>query len=309
MKTKITIALFSLSVLTAIAPARAADVFPDLIPLPTSWGPEGIATGRGTEFFSGSRQMSPFQGAIYNGDLRTGEGEILVPSQPGRYALGMKYDQRTDLLFVAGGPSGSGFIYDATTGDDVAVIRFTLAASFINDVFVTRDAAYFTDSSRPYIYVVPLGPGGKLPDQPTFTALQLTGDYQQTTGTNLNGIAATPNGKSLIVIQTSTGLLYHVDPLTGISEVIDLGGAVMTNGDGLWLDGRTLYVVRNRLNQIAVIELDRTLTSGEVVDTITSSAFDVPTTIAEFGNSLYAVNARFSTPVPGARYDVVRVSK
>jgi hypothetical protein len=58
-----------------------------------------------------------------------------------------------------------------------------------------------------------------------------------------------------------------------------------------------------------VIELDRTLLAGEYVDNITNSAFDVPTTIAEFGNSVYAVNARFTTLIAGAEYHVVRVSK
>src|SRR5687768_4584475 len=242
MKTKITIALLSLSILAAGSPATAAEPFPDVIALPQSWGPEGIATGRGTDFFAGARQMSPFQGAIYKGDLRTGEGEILVPSQPGRYALGMKYDARTDLLYVAGGPSGVGFIYNATTGEDVAIIRFTAMPSFVNDVIVTRDAAYFTDSLNPVIYVVPLGSGGKLPVNPSFTALSLTGDFQMTGSFNLNGIVATADGKSLIVIQSSTGLLFHVDPLNGFADAIDLGGAVLSNGDGLWLDGRTLYV-------------------------------------------------------------------
>ena len=309
MKTKITIALLSLSLLTAGVSANAAEAFPDVIALPNSWGPEGIATGRGTDFYAGARQMSPFQGAIYKGDLRTGEGVTLVASQPGRYALGMKYDERTDLLYVAGGPSGAGFIYDATTGEDVAIIRFTSMPSFVNDVFVTREAAYFTDSLNPFIYVVPLGPGGKLPLNPTFTALPLTGDFQMTPGFNLNGIVATPDGSSLIVIQSSTGLLFRVDPVSGETDAIDLGGAVLSNGDGLWLDGRTLYVVRNQRNQIAVVELNNTLTAGAYVDNITSPDFDVPTTIAEFGNSLYAVNARFSTPISGAAYQVVRVSK
>src|SRR5215217_4871636 len=154
MKTKITIALFSLSLLATGASTRAAHVFPDIIPLPTSWGSEGIAIGRGTDFFAGARQMSPFQGAIYKGDLRTGEGAILVPAQPGRYALGMKFDQRTDLLFVAGGPSGVGFIYDATTGEDVAIVRFTSGTSFVNDVVITREAAYFTDSLNAILYVI-----------------------------------------------------------------------------------------------------------------------------------------------------------
>ena len=221
----------------------------------------------------------------------------------------MKYDVRTNLLFVAGGPSGSGFIYNATTGADVAVVRFTAMPSFVNDVVVTHEAAYFTDSLNPFIYVVPLGRGGRLPASPTFIARPLSGDFQMTPGFNLNGIAATPNGKSLIVIQSSTGVLFQVDPLSGVTKAIDLANVPLTNGDGLWLDGRTLYVVRNRLNQIAVIKLNRNLTAGEYVDNLTSPHFDVPTTIAEFGKSLYAVNARFGTPIPGAEYQVVRVSK
>jgi hypothetical protein len=38
--------------------------------------------------------------------------------------------------------------------------------------------------------------------------------------------------------------------------------------------------------------------------------FRIPTTIAEFGDALYAVNARFDVPpTPDTEYDVVRVSK
>jgi len=309
MKMTISIPLLLITLLAGSVPAQAADQFPEVIALPDSWGPEGIAGGRGTDFFAGSRQMSPFQGAIYKGDLRTGVGDILVPSRPGRFALGMKVDERTNLLFVAGGPSGAGYIYDATTGDDVAVLNFTTAASFVNDVVVTRDAAYFTDSLNAFIYVVPLGPGGQLSAEPSFMALPITGDFQQVAGFNVNGITATPNGESLIIVQTATGLIFNVDPSTGVTEMIDLGGELVTNGDGLWLDGQTLYVVRNQLNRIAVVELANTLTTGEYIEDITSPSFDVPTTVAEFGNALYAVNARFGTPVFGADYQVVRVSK
>jgi hypothetical protein len=43
---------------------------------------------------------------------------------------------------------------------------------------------------------------------------------------------------------------------------------------------------------------------------ITNPAFDVPTTIARFGNALYAVNARFGTPEPNsATYTAVRVER
>ena len=100
------------------------------------------------------------------------------------------------------------------------------------------------------------------------------------------------------------------DPATGVAREIDLSGASLSNGDGLRLQGNTLYVVRNQLNEIAVVELARNLLSGEVTRTITNPAFDVPTTIALFGSSLYAVNARFgTTPTPTTEYDAVRVSR
>jgi hypothetical protein len=68
--------------------------------------------------------------------------------------------------------------------------------------------------------------------------------------------------------------------------------------------------VQNRLNQIAVVKLDSQLTEGTITETITSPDFRVPTTIALFGNALYAVNARFGTPpTPDTEYEVVRVPR
>ena len=76
------------------------------------------------------------------------------------------------------------------------------------------------------------------------------------------------------------------------------------------MHGHTLYVVRNQLNQIAVVNLNRDWTGGSVENTITDPNFDVPTTIGLFGSSLYAVNARFTTPpTPDTPYTVVRVSR
>ena len=179
----------------------------------------------------------------------------------------------------------------------------------MNDVIVTRTAAYFTDSQNPALYVVPLGSGGALPDSASFTVLPLSGDYVMASGFNANGIAATPNGKSLIIVQSNTGLLYRVDPSSGIATLIDLNGALVTIGDGILLDGQTLYVSRNALNQIAVVKLDPSLATGDYVGDIVSPDFKIPTTIAEFGNSLYAVNARFGEPIEGTQYQIVRVSK
>ncbi len=82
----------------------------------------------------------------------------------------------------------------------------------------------------------------------------------------------------------------------------------MLNGDGILLRGRTLYVVQNRLNKVAVLKLDRTLRSARLKAELTDPDFDVPTTIAALGRRLYAVNARFSTPpTPTTPYDIVQV--
>jgi sugar lactone lactonase YvrE len=140
--------------------------------------------------------------------------------------------------------------------------------------------------------------------------LPLTGDFQVVPGFNANGITQTPDGRALIIDQTATGLLFRVDPATGNTTQIDLGGALLPNADGMLLDGRTLFVVQNANNQVAVVHLNRAGTAGTVVQTLTDPRFDVPTTVAEFGNRLYLPNARFSTPpTPTTTYTAVAIRK
>ncbi|MEA2686466.1 MAG: hypothetical protein QOE93_1661 [Actinomycetota bacterium] len=92
---------------------------------------------------------------------------------------------------------------------------------------------------------------------------------------------------------------------------IDLGGSSVENGDGLLFQGRRLYVVQNFFNKVAVIDLDgRSFTSGTVADELTSPNFDIPATVAAFGNRLYLVNARFSTPpTPTTPYTMVAIPR
>src|ERR671924_573825 len=105
-------------------------------------------------------------------------------------------------------------------------------------------------------------------------------------------------GRAAIGLELKRGKLYVAGGRTGATTEIALNEAVV-NGDGLLLDGRTLYVVQNRDNKVAVVRLARDWSSGRVVRHITDPDFDVPTTIDEFGNRLYAVNARFRpTPPP-----------
>ena len=293
----------------AVSTASAAPgttTFPEVIALPDGWLPEGIAVGRGSTFYSGSRA----NGAIYRGDLRTGEGSIFAPGATGRVAVGLSVDQRGRYLFVAGGPTGEAYVFDANSGALVANYVLTAPGTFVNDVIVTREASYFTDSARPVLYRLALGPDGRVDPAMTIEEIDLGGDWQQVPGFNANGIEATPNGEWLIVVNSTVGALYRVDPQTGDTTQIDLGGASVTAGDGLLLQGSTLYVVRNQLNTIVVIDLSSDLLQGTVTGQITSPLFDVPTTIAMFGSSLYAINARFSTPpTPTTTYSIVRVPR
>ena len=147
--------LAALAGLVLLASAgTTAQPFPDLIPLPADFGPEGIAVGNGTTFYAGSLAAST-RGQILVGDLRTGEVATLVEPD-GVPALGMKYHSRSNLLFVARSSSGAGTVFDAASGEIVAQYNFQTAPTFVNDVVVTREAAYFTDTQAPFLYRVEL---------------------------------------------------------------------------------------------------------------------------------------------------------
>ena len=60
----------------AVPSALAKGSFPETIPLPNGFQPEGIAIGKGDTFYVGSIPT----GAVYAGSLRTGTGNVLVPA-------------------------------------------------------------------------------------------------------------------------------------------------------------------------------------------------------------------------------------
>ena len=258
--------------LIATAAAAAADNFPDVIELPTGWRPEGIEAGPQHTLYVGSIPA----GAVRQIDARTGANFTLVQPTPGRSATGLEYDRKGERLFVSGGGTGAAYVYDARTGAPIADYLLTPAAPrFINDNVLTKDAVYFTDSQRPWLYRLPLGADGALPAASAVQTIPLSGDYVHTAGVNnLNGIVATPNGKTLIAVQSNTASLLKIDPGTGVADRIELTGGDATNGDGLLLEGNdTLYVVQNRLNRVAIVQLADDLGSGTVVGFLTSPSF------------------------------------
>ena len=280
------------------AGARPAEV----IVLPGASSAEGIAAGRGATFYAGDL----FRGDIFRGDVQRGTAELFIDAPTGRMALGMAADLAHDLLFVAGGFTGQGYVYDTRSGATVATYQFgSPPGTVVNDVALTQDGAWFTDSLQAKLYFVPVSAAG-VPGP--FSTLALSGPAADTSGQfNLNGIQATSNGKTLIVAHSGNGELYAVDPASGASATI--AGVSVPNVDGIVLQGRRLWAVQNFDNQVARIRLGPHLTSGVVEEVITSELFQVPATAARFGSRLAVVNAKFDTGIPptAEQYEVVLV--
>jgi hypothetical protein len=293
---------FLLVALVAALAVPAAAAPAEVIVLPGASSAEGIAAGAGTTFYAGDL----FAGDIFRGDIQRGTAQLFIDAPTGRMALGMAVDVAHGLLFVAGGFTGQGYVYDTRTGATVADYQFASPpATVINDVAVTQAGAWFTDSVQAKLYFVPVSETG-IPG--SFMTLAVSGPASDTSGQfNLNGIQATPNGKTLIVAHSGTGQLYTVDPASGVSATI--AGVSVPNVDGIVLEGRRLWAVQNFSNQVARIRLSPDLASGVIEDVITSDLFQVPTTAARFGSRLAVVNAKFDTGIPPTadRYEVVLV--
>ena len=81
MKRTLIIVITLVITLTMALPAAAAggSNFPDVIPLPDNFNPEGITIGTRHTFYAGSLA----DGTILAGDLRTGKSQVLVTGQVG----------------------------------------------------------------------------------------------------------------------------------------------------------------------------------------------------------------------------------
>ncbi|MBO0901886.1 hypothetical protein J1G43_18140 [Cellulomonas sp. zg-ZUI22] len=256
--------------------------------------PEGIAA-RGNEFYVSSTT----DGTIYRGRL---DQPTAVPFLPGGedgrvVAAGLKVDGRT--LFVAGGPTGLVWAYDLRTRELTGSWQVVQdgTPAFLNDIAVgPRGDVYVTDSSRPVLYRIDAR------DRRT-TGTELLKPVVSFEGTvftydqdiNANGIVVSRDGRYAVVSKPRTGELFRVGLKDGSVVRVDLGGASVA-GDGLLLDGRTLYAAEwtaGPPQSVVEVRLSRDLASGTVVSRTTDPSFDDPTTIARAGRSLLVVNSQF----------------
>ncbi|CCH32761.1 hypothetical protein ABZ816_30715 [Actinosynnema sp. NPDC047251] len=281
----------------------------DVVVLPGVTSTQGIARGAGDTFYYGDL----FRGHIYRGDLRRGTAELFVEAPRGRFAMGLWADLRHGWLFVGGG-LGWAYVYDMETGETVAAYQLgeidDLAATVVNKAFVNRDGAYFSDSSAGVLYFVPISPEGQLGQART---LLITGPAAEISGEfNLNGIVAPEDGEPLIVSHTANGRLYTVDPVSGVSRMVE--GVDVPKADGLVLEGLRLWVVQNRVNQVSRVRLSPDLASGVVEEVITHDAFQFPATAVAFDDRLAVVNAKSDTaetglPPTADEYEIVFVQR
>jgi Cu-Zn family superoxide dismutase len=264
-------------------------------------------------------------GAVYTGSAVTGNlvrltlaskqvtpvapAASLMATEPFPALLGMKVDG-AGRLWIAGGRTGQMVVADSKTGKVLKKFEVpTPGASLINDVVVVGSSAYFTDSFTPTLWRVTVK-GDQIGDLEPW--LQFTGSPLEYTkpGANLNGIAATADGSHLIVVQMNKGLLFRI----GIAEKriapIDIGGESVATGDGLVLDGRTLYVVRQGEQEIVTIELAHDLGKGRVLSRFKHPALAWPATAVKVGDQLLVVNTQFNkrtTKDPATPFAIVGI--
>lgn len=292
--------------------------FPAVISLPTCFQPEGIAIGKGTTFYVGSLAS----GAIYKGDLRTGDGAIFAELDTPSFGLtsGLAVDQ-FDRVWVAGGVLGGTRVYDGDTGELLETYVFDpQTPAVINDVTVTPNFAIFTDSGSaadpflkgsPRIFILPLQ-GDALPPPADAPVVELAIDEAPDIAfPNLNGIETLPGyPNKLIVCHTTESKLYFVDTETGVAvpDPVEIASC-----DGLVRSGNLLYVVEPG-KTVAEIQISEDTESPTLtrITTYNVTGSEQPTTAGLFGNAIYVVDGKFNIVPPGTSctdttYEVYRI--
>jgi hypothetical protein len=296
-------ALIAMALVMPPATAHHAD---RAIVLPGATGTEGVARLNGSTFFAGDL----LTGDIFRGKINKGIAAKFIDAPDGRFAAGMKADSSDKLLFVSGGPTGQGYVYSTRTGAPVRSYQFQTppTPTFINDVALSKDGAWFTDSAQALLYFVPVVDG--VPSS-IFMTLTLSGPAADLSGAfNNNGIQAVRGGAMLIVAHSGNGVLNLVDAATGASTTI--AGVSVPNVDGILIKGgRVLFAVQNANNQISVWQLETDFLAGKQRKNITSPQFQFPTTVARFGGHLAVANAKFDTGFPptATQFEVIVVRR
>lgn len=281
--------------------------------------PEGIEiTPGGHVYVTASGTGDVFAG-------RLGEAALHVLSSgaaAGRSsALGVHVDDRGRLFVVSPGA------VDVLAPDGTLIQRLHLpegqaATAYINDLVVTADAVYVTDSAQALVWRSELRGAGVGPLEQWLDVHELMPAFQRG-WFYLNGIDASPDGSRLLVSAQGLGALVRVETGTRAQQFVTTDGSVFgTFGpDGLLVDGD---VARGVLNYgapdtgqglyAARLSPDwRTATVvGHETESRSGSPLDTPTTVAlaraAEGDRYVVVNSQLDTAPGTPPWTVVEVA-
>jgi 6-phosphogluconolactonase (cycloisomerase 2 family) len=291
-----TVAAASLAALapTSLAAVATASTLDD----PVTWNlpgdklfPEGMGVDTTTGFFyTGSlTDGSIVRGSIYRTDAET----FLPAGGDGRTStLGVR--PSGNLLYVAGGASGHVWVYDIRTKALLANLKTGAKTTLTNDIAVAPDgSAYVSDSYSPFVYRITRTASGGFKMRKWVSFAGTAFHYSSKAGTiNADGIAVTPDGRYVLVNALTAGRLYRIDVATKQVKSVRRGGANLVNADGMVIDGRVLYVVRNADGVIAKLKLSPDASRVVSHSTITSPTFRFPTAVGLAPGRLLVLNAQ-----------------
>ena len=214
-------------------------------------------------------------GAVLRGNVNNPNAKIFsAAGADGRTAaLGARPDHKR--VYVGSFGSGKVWIYNESNGKLIATLDTGATSSVMNDFsFLPNGTAFVTDSINPFLWRITWAK-----NKPTLEKwLDFTGTpFVYAAGINADGIVTSGNGRWLVINQLSTGKLFRVDVASKAVTQIDVGGFDLTNADGMDIQSRSLYVVRNSNAQIVKVDLSADFSTGAVDTVTTSPAFLFPT--------------------------------